>query len=200
MRVIVFGASGGTGRFVVALGVRRDHEVTAFVRDASKQWFPDAVKVVQGDPRAGDVVEEAIAGNDAVISALGPVAGVTVTEISDATRTIAEAMERIGLGRLVVAANANVFTDDEVKGPYANVTVEHRRDAALVRASGLEWTVVAAPSLTDDPPTGSYEAAIDAKANGRQITRGDLALALLDALDHADWIGHVIGVTNPPPE
>ena len=198
MRVIVFGASGGTGRLVVRLGIGRDHEVTAFVRDASKQWFPDAVTIVQGDPRDGKAVEDAIAGNDAVISALGPVAGVTVDEISAATRAIAEAMERIGLGRIVVAANAKVFTDDEVTGPYANVAVEHRRDVALLRASGLDWTVVAAPSLTDDAPMGSYDAAIDAKAIGRQITRGDFALALLDALDRTDWIRHVIGVTNPP--
>ena len=198
MRVIVFGASGGTGRLVVRLGIGRDHEVTAFVRDASKQWFPDAVTIVQGDPGDGKAVEDAIAGNDAVISALGPVAGVTVDEISAATRAIAEAMERIGLGRIVVAANAKVFTDDEVTGPYANVAVEHRRDVALLRASGLDWTVVAAPSLTDDAPTGSYDAAIDAKAIGRRITRGDFALALLDALDRTDWIRHVIGVTNPP--
>ena len=198
MRVIVFGASGGTGRLVVRLGIGRDHEVTAFVRDASKQWFPDAVTIVQGDPGDGKAVEDAIAGNDAVISALGPVAGVTVDEISAATRAIAEAMERIGLGRIVVAANAKVFTDDEVTGPYANVAVEHRRDVALLRASGLDWTVVAAPSLTDDAPMGSYDAAIDAKAIGRQITRGDFALALLDALDRTDWIRHVIGVTNPP--
>jgi putative NADH-flavin reductase len=198
MRVIVFGASGGTGRLVVRLGMERDHEVTAFVRDASKQWFPDAVTIVQGGPRDGKAVEDAIAGNDAVISALGPIAGVTVNEISDATAAIADAMERIGLGRLVVAANAKVFTDDEVTGPYANVAAEHRRDVAMLRASRLDWTVVAAPSLTDDAPTGSYEVAVDAKANGRQITRGDFALALLDALDHPDWIGHVIGVTNPP--
>ena len=150
------------------------------------------------DPRDGKAVEDAIAGNDAVISALGPVAGVTVDEISAATRAIAEAMERIGLGRIVVAANAKVFTDDEVTGPYANVAVEHRRDVALLRASGLDWTVVAAPSLTDDAPMGSYDVAIDAKANGRRITRGDFALALLDALDRNDWIRHVIGVTNPP--
>src|SRR5438034_1135259 len=188
MRVIVFGASGGTGRLVVELGIRREHEVTAFVRDASKQWFPDAAKVVQGDPRDGEAVENAISGNAAVISALGPVAGVTITEISDATRTIADAMERLGLGRLVAAANARVFTDEEATGPFANVTLEHRRDVAILRASRLDWTVVAAPSLTDGAPTGAYAAAIDAKANGRQITRGDFALALLDALDHPDWI------------
>jgi putative NADH-flavin reductase len=198
MRVIVFGASGGTGRLVVELGIRREHEVTAFVRDASKQWFPDGVKVVQGDPHDGKAVEGAIAGNDAVISALGPVAGVTATEISDAIHVIAEAMERLGLGRVIVAANARVFTDEEATGPYANVALEHRRDVAILRASRLDWTVVAAPSLTDDAPTGAYEAAIDAKATGRQITRGDFALVLLDALDHPDWIRHVVGVTNPP--
>jgi putative NADH-flavin reductase len=198
MRVIVFGASGRTGRLVVGQAIAREHSVTAFVRDASKQWFPDAARVVQGEPSHPKAVEAAIAGNDAVISALGPIAGITVTEISDATRTIADAMERLGLRRLVTAANARVFTDEDVTGPFANVAIEHRRAVAILRASALDWTVVAAPSLTDDAPTGSYLAATDSKAPGRQITRGDFAVAILDALDHADWIRHVIGVTNPP--
>jgi hypothetical protein len=68
----------------------------------------------------------------------------------------------------------------------------------ILRASPLDWTVVAAPALSDDPPTGTYVAAIDAKAHGHEITRGDFAQAVVDALGHDDWIRHVIGVTNEP--
>lgn len=198
MRIVVFGASGRTGRLVVTEAVRREHRVTAFVRDASKQWFPDAVSVRQGDPRERDAVADAIAGHDAVVSALGPVAGVTTTEISEATRTIADAMEAMDLRRVVIAANAKVFTDDEVSGGYANVATEHRRDLAILRESRLEWTVVAAPILTDDAPAGDYVATVDARAPGRSIARGDFALALLDALDREDWAGHAVGVSNVP--
>jgi putative NADH-flavin reductase len=198
MRIVVFGASGKTGRLVVAQAAQRGDDVVAFVRDASKQWFPDAVKIHQGDPSDAKAVEAALIGAEAVVSALGPVAEETTTEISEATRTIVETMERTGPRRIAITANPRVFSDTEVTGPYANVAAEHRRDAAILRESALDWTVVAAPSLAYDPATGSYVAVVDGKGPGRSITRGDFATALLDAIEKDAWVRHVVGVTNPP--
>jgi len=196
--IVVFGANGRTGRLVVTHAVHRGHTVTAFVRDASKQWFPDAVAVRQGDPHDAAAVADALLGQDAVVSALGPIAGETTTEISDATRTIVEAMASVGVRRIAIAANTRVFTDDVVTGEFANVAAEHRRDLAILRGSGLDWTVVAAPLLTDETVGASYVAAVDEMASGRSVTREDFATALLDALDNDDWIGHAVGVANPP--
>ena len=200
MRIVVFGASGRTGRLVVAQAAQRGDDVVAFVRDASKQWFPDAVKIHQGDPSDAKAVESALVGADAVISALGPIAEETTTEISDATRTIANVMERIGPRRIAIAANPRVFSDTEVTGPYANVAAEHRRNTATLRESALDWTVVAAAGLTDDAVTGSYVAVVDGKAPGRSLTRGSFATALLDAVGNDAWIGHLVGVSDPPVE
>ena len=200
LRIAVFGASGRTGRLVVTQALRRGHEVVAAVRDASKQWFPDAVTVRQGDPRDAKAIATALAGADATISALGPIAGETSTEISDATRTIVEVMQRTGPHRLVIAANDTVLSEDEVTGEFANVTAEHRRDLAILRGSALAWTVVAAPSLIDEPGSGAYDAVIDGSPPGRSITRADFGAAFLDALEHDDWIGHVVGVANHPSE
>ncbi len=200
MKIAVFGASGKAGRLVVAQAVERGDDVAAFVRDASRQWFPDAVKLHQGDASDPKAVEAVLVGADAVVSALGPIAEETTTQISVATRTLVEAMERIGPRRIAIAANAKVFTDDDVTGPYANVAAEHRRDAAILRESALDWTVVAPPILTDDPATGSYVAVVDGKGPGRSITRGDFATALLDAVEKDAWIRHLVGVTNRPVE
>lgn len=197
-RIVVFGASGRTGRSVIAQAVQRGDGVVALVRDASKQWFPDAVDVRQGNPSDPHDVEAALVGVDAVVSALGPVAEETTTEISDATRVIVDAMERLGPRRLVIAANGKVLDDSEVTGPYANVAAEHRRDAEILRGSRLDWTVLAAPMLTDDQPTGDVAPVVDGKALGRSITRGDFAAALLDAIGTDAWIGHIVGVSNPP--
>ncbi len=198
VRIVVFGASGRTGRQVVAQAVRRGLEVIAFVRDASEQWFPDAVAVHQGDPSDAEAIGAALTGADAVISALGPIAGVTTAEISDATRTIVEVMERTGPHRLAIAANSMVFSEREVTGDYANVAAEHRRDMAILRGSALAWTVLAAPILNDDPGSGSYDAVIDGGGPGQAISRADYAAALLDALARDGWIGHAVGVANPP--
>jgi biliverdin reductase/flavin reductase len=197
-RIAIFGASGRTGRSVVAQAVKRGDEVVALVRDASKQWFPDAVKVRQGDPSDAHDVEAVLVGADAVVSALGPIAEETTTEISDATRVIVDAMERLGPRRIVIATNGKVLDDSEVTGSYANVAEEHRRDAATLRGSRLDWTVLAAPMLNDDAATGDVVPVVDGKAPGRSITRGDFAAALLDAIGTDAWIGHVVGVSNPP--
>lgn len=198
MRIVVFGASGKTGRQVVSLALERDHEVVAFVRDASKQWFADAVTVQQGDPSETESVAVALIGADATISALGPVAGQTTTEISDATRTIVDVMERIGPHRLAIAANTTVFTDRVITGEYANVAAEHRRDLAILHESALAWTVVVAPRLSDGPGLGSFDVVIDGRPEGGSISRPDFAAALLDAMTRDEWIRHAVGVANTP--
>ena len=196
MRVVVFGATGRTGRMVVDQAHRRGHDVVAPVRQLPVEAFDDGVQPVVVDLLDRGAVASTLEGSDAVVSAIGPVARVTTTEVSDVLRTVIEAIADVGLHRIVVAANAKVLTDDEVTGDYANVAAEHRRDAEILRSSALDWTIVAPPFLTDDPPTGSVDALVDARAPGRSLTRGDFAAALLDAIDRPDWVGHIVGITN----
>ena len=196
MRVAVFGATGRTGRMVVEEARRRGHDVVAPVRQLPAEPFDDGVVPVIVDLRDRGEVALTLKGSDAVVSAIGPVARVTTTEVSDVLRTLVKAMANVGLRRIVAAANAKVLTDDEVTGDYANVAAEHRRDAAILRASDVDWTILAPPFLKDDPATGAVDTAVDGTGPGRSLTRGDFAGALLDALDRPDWIGHVIGITN----
>jgi uncharacterized protein YbjT (DUF2867 family) len=105
-------------------------------------------------------------------------------------------MIRAGVRRIAAAANGKVLTTDEVVGEYANVAAEHRRDAAIMAASGLDWTLLAAPFLTDDPATGNVTTAVDGRPPARSLTRGDFAATLLDALTHDEWVGHIVGVAN----
>jgi putative NADH-flavin reductase len=196
MRVAVFGATGRTGRLVVGQAVARDLEVTAFVRAQPPEPLEAGVSSVLVDLHERDTVAAGLDGADAVVSAVGPVARVTTTEVSSVMQTVVDAMREVGLRRIVAAANAKVFTDDQVTGDYANVAVEHRRDAAILRDSALDWTILAPPSLTDDPPTEAVETVIDGKGPGRSLTRADFAATLLDAIDRTDWIGHIVGITN----
>ena len=74
MNVAVFGATGRTGRLVVGKALDAGHRVTAFARDPSKLGASDErLRVVEGDVYDRVRVEEAVAGQDAVVSAVGPV-------------------------------------------------------------------------------------------------------------------------------
>ena len=196
MRVVVLGTTGRTGSFVADLALDRGNDVVALVRHEPEPPLDARVAVTVVDLRDQDAIAPELAGADAVVSAIGPVAGVTVTEVSESTQAVVDAMTRAGVRRIVAAANGKVFTDDEVTGEYANVAAEHRRDAAILAASGLEWTIVAAPFLTDDPATGDVGTVVDGKGPGRSLTRADFAAVLLEALDRPEWVGHMVGVAN----
>jgi putative NADH-flavin reductase len=193
----IFGATGRTGRLVVADALRRGLEVTALVRNTAKADFAKDVRVVEGDAREAEAVIAALEGADAAVSVMAIPEGTgPITDLSDATRTFVAAMEASGPRRLVIAVNSSVFHDRPVKPPFDVVAEEHRRDLAIVRASSLDWTALAPTFLTDDEPTGSYVVELDAKAPGSGLPRGHLAAAVLGALGHDEWIGHVVGIAS----
>jgi len=195
VRVTVFGANGRTGRVVVRLLGERGHDVVAFARDASDAG--DDVTRIDGDARDAAAVERALEGAAAFVSVLSLRAAEDEPAYSDATRTIVDAAARTGVRRAIVTANNDVLTDREVTGEFAAQAREHRRNRETLGSSLLDWTMLAAPWVTDDEPVGSYAWNLDERGPNRRIAVGDLALAVVDALEHDDWLGHVVGVSAP---
>ncbi len=196
MRIAVFGANGRTGRKVVEQALARRHEVVAFVRGGSRVEPWERLTVVEGDARDAAAVERAISGSNAVVSVLSLARPEDEPQHSDATRTVVQAAERDGVRRIVVTSNNEVLRDRELTGEFAAMGREHRRNVETLRTSRLDWTVGAAPWVVDDPGTGSYEAVTEGKAPGRKLSTEDFALFVLDALEHDDWIGHIVGVSS----
>lgn len=197
MRITVLGATGRTGGLLVGLAVERGHDVTAFVRAGSSN-VPTGVTVV---PLAlADPAQVAAALTEArpevVLSAIGPIAGLSEHEVSETMAAVVEAMERVGPSRLVIASNSAVFSGDAPTGPFANVTAAHRRNLEILRASTLDWTALAPTLLRDDGASSSFVAKVEARPPGPSMARADLALALLDATDRPDWIGRAVGVSS----
>jgi putative NADH-flavin reductase len=72
MKLLIFGATGGTGRQLVDQALAQGHEVTAFVRNPAKMTTPhENLKIVKGNIMDCHSVGAAVAGQDAVFSALG---------------------------------------------------------------------------------------------------------------------------------
>jgi uncharacterized protein YbjT (DUF2867 family) len=194
MRVAVFGATGRTGRHLVEQALARGHDVAALVRRPSD--LDERLRVVQGDARDPAALREALADRETAISVLALARPEDEPAYSNATRAIVEAVQGAGVRRLVVTANNDVFGDDEVSGTFAAHAREHRRNRETLHASGLDWTIVAAPWVVDEPAEGSYVTAVGERAPGRKITTGDLATVVLDAVERPDWIGRIVGVSN----
>ncbi len=196
MNLTVLGAAGRTGRSLVVQALERGHSVTAFVRSSTDQ-VPGRSAFVAGDARDEHAVGRALQGADPVVSAMGPMGSDPGTEYSDAIATVVETMADAGPRRLVISANSRVLDDRKLTGPYAGVSAEHRVALAALRAGDLDWTVVCTPMLSDDEPRGAYASAVDERSEGSSITRPDFATALLDALEHPEWVGRIVDVSNP---
>jgi putative NADH-flavin reductase len=196
MRILVFGAVGRTGRLVVDQALARGHDVTAFVRDPSRvESGRERLRVVRGDATDPATVAGALAAQAAVVSALGTGKSDDVTGLFEATRTVVEAMERIGPRRLALISNVGVLLK-KVDHRYEAVVTQHRRNLDLMRASALDWVAAAPPGLTDEQGAGVYQAVLEARPPSWTIPRADLATFLLDAVERDEWVGHTVGVSS----
>jgi putative NADH-flavin reductase len=196
MRITVFGATGGTGRHVVEQALDAGHQVTAVVRDPARLGVAAAdgltVVTAQLDDRAA--VGRAVEGADAVVDTLGPPRTGPTTVRTDAASVIIAAMREAGVRRLVVVSAAGAHTEGD--GPFIRFAVkpvlgyilrhafaDMRAMEAIVRASGLDWTIVLPPQLTDGPRTGKVRRQVGGNVRGSyRIARADLAAAVLQAV------------------
>jgi len=166
MRITVFGATGRTGRPLVARALDRGHEVVAFARSAAKvdREDPD-LTVVEGDAYTGEGVAEAVAGADAVVSVLGQTDEGPDDLLTVAGENVLDAMDEAGDDRFVTLVGAGVRQEGEsvtlsgrvmgalLKLLARRVLEDARTHVEQVRATDLDWTVVRAPRLTDDVAT-----------------------------------------------
>jgi uncharacterized protein YbjT (DUF2867 family) len=201
MQVVIFGATGGTGRELVKQALGHAHSVRAFVRDPDRlKMVHHRLEVVTGDATDAKSVAAAVAGQDAVLSALGVNERKPNTILSDSVRTIVEAMKEQDVRRLLFVSSLGVgATRGQLGLLYNHVLIPLRMKEifadketaeAVVRESGLDWTIVQPGRLTNARLTGKYRAGPDA-AKGRwfpKVARADVADFMLNALERKLFI------------
>jgi uncharacterized protein YbjT (DUF2867 family) len=70
------------------------------------------------------------------------------------------------------------------------VYADKDRQEAIIRESGLDWTIVRPAVLNDRPARGSVRALTDLSGfQGGRIAREDVAAFILDELDDVRWRG-----------
>ncbi|MQY02359.1 NAD(P)-dependent oxidoreductase [Actinomadura macrotermitis] len=212
MKLTVLGATGGTGVQVVQRALDDGHQVTAIVRDPAKlpAGLRDRAEVVTADVRDAAALTPHVQGRDAVITALGTREGRAPTTIcTDGARGLIEAMRAAGTSRLLLVS-ASGLAADSGDGPVTRYVfkpllqrvlkenfTDLRRAEELVRASGLDWTIVRPPRLLNGPAKGAYRSTVDRNVRGgRTIRRADLAAALLDLAPGTGNVGHVVCVAG----
>jgi len=201
MKIIVFGASGGTGIEIVKQALEAGYDVTAFVRNPAKVVIQHPkLKLVTGDVMVAAAVEEAVAGQEAVISALGPTRPPMPAMMEMAAQNIVVAMKKAGIRRLISTTGAGVrdpqdqpkLIDHLMKGLLSLLAGDVLRDSAanvdVIRASDLDWTIVRYPRLLDGAHTGTYRVGFIGKDSGSQLSRADGADFVLRELAEGKYL------------
>jgi len=131
VKLAIFGATGGTGRKLVDQSLAAGHEVVAFVRDPSKlELRHERLTIVQGDVTDPAAVERAIAGVDAVLSALNTRRNAKGNPITVGTLHILAAMRKYGVRRLVFSAAPSARDQQRVRDGYESTATAGKKQAA----------------------------------------------------------------------
>jgi putative NADH-flavin reductase len=217
VKLTIFAATGGIGRNMLEQAVDAGHEVTAVARTpASLSRQVHAVQADLTDPDP-DALAAAVLGADAVLSGLGPRGLSQVGVVSAGTKAIIAAMKTAGARRLLIVSAAPVastpspgrpdtprydprdgFLAGRVLTPLLRVVFgKQYTDLALtedeLRDSGLDWTSVRPPRLTNGPHTERYRVGYGHNA-GRSISRADAADAMLRLVTDDQAIGEPVGI------
>lgn len=201
MRLLVLGATGGTGREVVAQALQQGHEVTVLARDPGKMPRTDGrPRVLAGSATGeGDAVARAVRGQDVVVSALGRRRSFRSADlISRSMRALVPAMESQGVRRLIVVSALGVG-DSGRDAPLlprlmyrlllADIFADKKAGEDYLRQSGLDWTLVYPVALTNGPRTGKYRVGERLDLGGvlPRISRADVADFILSQLASTDY-------------
>jgi putative NADH-flavin reductase len=211
MKILVFGATGGTGTQVVQQAIDKGFEVTAFVRNPEKLKIANPnLKVEQGNVWEQSSIDKIMAGHDIVICCLGTPATKAGQLRSIGTQNIIQSMRENGVQRLIVQTSLG-FGDSETVLNYTpfffrKIIVpyllkktfdDHLLQETSIKQSELIWTIVRPGTMTNKKFTGNYRHGFSYADNTLKvkISRADVADFLIKQISSNQYQNKVTGVS-----
>ena len=201
MNILIVGATRGIGRQLLEQTLTSGHTVTALVRNPQKlSTQRERLKIIKGDILDSDSVALAMAGQDAVCCTIGvKIPWIRVTVFSEGTKNLLQAMEGSGVKRLVCVTGIGAgdskghggFLYDSIILPFLLRTIyaDKDRQESLIKASGVDWTIVRPGFLTNGPLTENYRILTNmAGVTAGRISRADVAHFMLKELESKQYL------------
>jgi putative NADH-flavin reductase len=210
MRLLVFGASGGTGREIVTQALGRGYRVTAFVRQPERfQLSHERLSVLTGDVTNSASVDAVVAAHDAVLCAIGNRQYILPSNVlAKGTRNIVNAMQTHGVRRLVCETSLGVSDSFGRLGVYYTLFVypvvmpfywfDKEEQEKVVKRSKLDWVIVRPGQLTNGPKRGQYRhgAKVGNYLWSVSIARADVADFMLNQVGDTPYLRTAVGVCD----
>ncbi|MBS1878293.1 MAG: NAD(P)H-binding protein [Actinobacteria bacterium] len=206
MRVAILGASGTIGSQLVREALDRGHSVIAVVRrPEAAEGLPAAAEVRLADVDDPAALRAAVAGAEAVITALGGGASGRPQLVAEAAPVLLAELAAAGVPRLLVVGGAGSLEDEpgkqlvdspEFPAAWRPGSLAQRDALDVYRAyqGPLEWTYLSpADVIEPGERTGSYELGEDRPvrdaAGNSRISVADYAVAMIDELEQPRFSG-----------
>jgi len=208
MKLVVLGATGGTGLEIVRRAIERGHSVTALVRSPERlKPYRDCITIQQGDLLNSAELGTAIRGHDAVVSGFGPRVPISKADanlLERFAKSLTKAMAQSGVRRAVVESVAFLFKDSILPPTYllgrlffSGVVADSSAMESIFQQSDLDWTLVRPPELTEKPFTGKYRVREGhLPIFGFNISRADVADYMVTAVEDSSTIHKIVGICN----
>jgi putative NADH-flavin reductase len=210
MRIVIFGATGATGRQLVQQAIAAGHQVVAYTRDPSKiDAESERLTVVKGELTDEASIENAIDGADAVISLLGPRGSSDQKPLTRGMQNIVKVMKASGVRRLVASSTLSVRDTGDKPSLTVSLLVNIIKTtmraayediigaAEVVRGSGLDWTIARVAMLNNGPKTRNVRVGyVGTGQVGLGISRADLAGFMLRQVEDSKYLRQAPAVSN----
>ena len=210
MNLVIFGATGGTGKLLLEQALEAGDDVVAFVRNLSKLNIRhERLTVMQGELADEAMVEHAVSGADAVISVLGPRGGSKGKPITRGMQNIIEGMKKQRVRRLIVSSTLSAKDPNDLLDLRASALVnlvkftmhaayeEIVSVAETVRKSELDWTIVRLTTLNNNARSGKVRVGYLGKGEvGSRISRADLAEFMLKQVKDTKYLRQAPVISN----
>lgn len=207
-RILIYGATGRTGRLAVTYALQQGYAVTALVRAPEKLLIQSPhLTVVQGLPTSLADVRRAMQGCDFVISTLSALPEADSFSLKKITpphtlesamRHTITVMNELGLRRIVTLSSIGAGDS----WPYAPwymrlmirltnfklVFADHNRQESLLQQSDLEWIIARPVALNDKELSGQLVVRYGQTPAPFAISRQRLARFMVDALTGDDFL------------
>ncbi len=207
--IALFGATGKIGRRVLDRALAAGYQVRVLVRDPARLTTSHPrLTVLTGDVLDVDAVERTVVGSDVVLALFGHVKDSPKTLQTDGTRNIVAAMQAHQVPRLVTLSGGGLRApQDRPKLPdrairtllklmAGHVLADAEGHLEVLKDSGLDWTVVRGPVLTEHPGKRRYRVGWVGVDASTRISREDLADFILAQVTDRSYVGQLPFVSD----
>jgi putative NADH-flavin reductase len=217
VKILLLGATGRTGNYVIEEAIKRGHKISAIARNPEK--LKDyKIDITQGTPYDYETVEKAITGCEAVINTLNvsrksdnPWTPLKAPKdmISKSASNAVNAMGKAGIKRFValgaIGAGRSwksapgimkfIISISNLKHAFS----DHGKQEEILENSSVEYTICRAPMLSSEiNNTGAVATQEGKKPASMILSRNSAAEFFLKIIENNEYIRETVSLSNNP--